>query len=365
MLKSVLHVSSARTWRGGEQQIAYLVEELQAKGIQQYVFCVENTPMAAWCKTHEIQHFTYKKRSSISPKISEKIAAISYIKNISIVHAHDSHAHTYAFLSIILNWNPTPIIVSRRVDFPIRKGFLSRWKYNHSSIRKIICISEKIKEIIAKDIKDKNRLRVVHSGIDIDRFKQPKSSLLRLQYEIPSDHFIIANVAAIAAHKDYFTFVDTAKRLLDVGVKAMFLIIGEDGGEEAKVRAYIEQLGIEKSIVLTGFRSDIPKILPEIDVFLFTSKEEGLGTSVLDAFASNIPVVATKAGGVSEMIVDKKTGLLADVGNAEELAKQVQRILYDPVLKKELVNNAQSKLQHFTKRKMAEGVLRIYQEVLE
>lgn len=364
-LKSVLHISSARTWRGGEQQIAYLVEAVQARGIEQYVLCVEESPMAAWCQQHKINCITYKKRSSFSPKIGEKVAAISHIKKISIVHAHDSHAHTYAFLSIILNWNPTPIVVSRRVDFPVKKGWLSSWKYNHASIKRIICISDKIRSVVEKSTKDVTRLRVVHSGIDVARFQYKKSDILRTTYQVPVENKIIANIAAIAGHKDYFTFVDTAKYILEKGIKATFLIIGGDGGMSTKIDEYIKTKGLEHNIIKTGFREDIPQILPEVDVFLFTSKEEGLGTSVLDAFACQVPVVATRAGGIPEMVIHEVTGLLSDIGDSKNLASQVQRVLQNNDLKEQLTRNASTKLlAQFTKSSMAAGVLKVYEEVL-
>ena len=76
---------------------------------------------------------------------------------------------------------------------------------------------------------------------------------------------------------------------------------------------------------MTGFRKDIPKILPELDIFLFSSKTEGLGTSLLDAFACQVPVVATNAGGVPELIIHEKTGLLSPTKDPQSLAKNVSQ----------------------------------------
>ncbi len=360
----LLHISSALSWRGGEQQIAYLIEALNKLNIEQHLFCVEQTPMETWCKSNKISHFAYKKRSSFSTKVAEKVAAFCYIKKINIVHAHDSHAHTYAFMSVVLNWNKANIVVSRRVDFPIQSNLLSKWKYNHNSVKKIICVSEHVKSIIAPVIQDSNKLTVVHSGIDIQRFTYGNTHSLRSEYTIPKHYYTIANIAALASHKDYITFVNTAKILIERGFNAVFLIIGADGGEEDTIRNYVKTQGLSAHVIFTGFRTNIPQILPELDVLLFTSKEEGLGTSVLDAFASQVPVVATAAGGIPEMVVHEQTGLLANIGDANTLADYVEKILKNNDLRLRLIKNATQKVIDFSKENMAKKTLEVYQSLL-
>jgi glycosyltransferase involved in cell wall biosynthesis len=360
----LLHISSALSWRGGEQQIAYLVEALNKLNIEQHLFCVEQTPMEAWCKTNKISHFAYKKRSSFSTKTAEKVAAFCYIKKINIVHAHDSHAHTYAFMSVVLNWNKANIVVSRRVDFPIRSNLLSKWKYNHNSIKKIICVSEGVKSVLFPVIKDKEILNVIYDGIDIERFVFDRSNILHREFNLPKEKIIIANIAAIANHKDYFTFVNTARCLINRGLDAIFFIIGGDGGEEAMIKKYVHQQNLSAHILFTGFRTDIPRILPEVDVLLFTSKEEGLGTTILDAFACRVTVVATAAGGIPEIVLHEQTGLLANIGDANTLADYVEKILKNNDLRLQLIRNATQKVMDFSKENMAKKTLEVYQYLL-
>jgi len=151
---------------------------------------------------------------------------------------------------------------------------LSYQKYNHPSIKKILSVSNFVQQVLAPSIQDKSKLEVVHSGIDTTRFKYTKQNILRKTYEIPENTQIIANVAAIAPHKDYFTFVDTATILLKNAKKPLkFLIIGADGGEEILIKQYIQAKNLSDHFIFTGFRQDIPQILSEVDVFLFTSKE--------------------------------------------------------------------------------------------
>lgn len=360
----ILHISSAKTWRGGEQQIAYLIEELRQKDIAQHVYCVHASAMANWCKTQQIPYTTYQKRSSVSPSIARKLAQTCKREVCSLLHAHDSHAHTYACIAASLFRCKVPIILHRRVDFPVKSNPFSAWKYNHPAIARIICVSSAIQRILAASIKDQNKIQVVHSGVDLSRFQYRNTGVLRKEYHIPESKQLIGNVAAIAGHKDYFTFVDTVEVLVKNEIKAVFFIIGGDGGEQAEIEEYIFKKNLQTHIILTGFREDIPRILPELDLFLFTSKEEGLGTSVLDAFAAKVPVVSTNAGGIPEMVQDRITGLLNNIGDAQALAKSVMQLIKNDDLREKLIQNASEKLMDFTKEKMASQIVQIYQEIM-
>ncbi len=360
----VLHFSSAKTWRGGEQQIAYLLSELRDHGIKQHIFCIEDSSLAAYCDKQQFSFSTYQKRASINPLPGAKLSRIVKKNKIDIIHIHDAHAHTFACISATFFGLKTPLVLSRRVDFPIKQSIFSRWKYNHPSIKAIFCVSAFIKKVIERDIQDTSIIKVIHSGLDLSRFQFPKNSILKKEFNIPLESPLIANVAAIAPHKDYFTFVDAAAHILKHRPDARFLIIGGDGGEEQAIRNYIQQKQLGDYIQLTGFRNDIPHILPGIDLFLFTSKEEGLGTSLLDALACSVPVVATNAGGATEIIKHNKTGLVAEVKNSDQLALHVLKLLEDEVLKNRLVKNGLEQLEQFSIQKTGKATLEGYRTVL-
>lgn len=359
----ILHFSSAKTWRGGEQQIAYLQEELDEKGIQQWIFCVADSALANYCQKNGIVYFTYKKRFSTNLLVAYQLKKLCVELKIDLVHLHDSHSHTFAYISALLG-NKIPFILSRRVDFPVKNSWLSYQKYNHSSIKKILSVSHNVQQILAPTIKAKGKLAVVHSGIDLNRFKYKNEGILRKEFGIDKETRLIGNVAAIAPHKDYFTFIETAEKLIKEYAKIKFFVIGADGGEQQAVEKYISEKQLDNYFIFTGFRNDIPQILPELDIFLFTSKEEGLGTSVIDALASGVPVVATAAGGIPEIIDSAENGLLSDIGDSASLAKNVQQILEKPLLKKKLVENGLKKAQQFSKKVMAEKTLIAYRAIL-
>jgi len=283
---------------------------------------------------------------------------------IDIIHAHDSHAHSYVVLSAVLFGNATPAVASRRVAFPVGRGATSRWKYNHKSVGTILCVSEYIRNLMRTTVVDANRLKVVYDGIDIKRFKSRESSILRTEYNLPRDRVLIGNVAAIAPEKDYRTFLRVAERLLQKGWDATFFVIGADGGEERVIRNEVAAGRLENRVVLTGFREDVTTILPELDLLLVTSKTEGLCTTVLDAYAAETPVVATRAGGLAEIVRNQSTGLTAAVGEPAGLADAVEEVLSDHRLRARLVAEAGRFVRKFSKERTAEETLDLYRTTI-
>jgi len=172
----ILHLSAARTWRGGEQQLAYLAAELRKAGIRQWICCVKGSAMEAFCREQGLDFFTYRKGFPLNPAAGWRVKKICEKHAVNILHTHDSHAHTFAMLSVLLG-NQTPLVVHRRVDFPIGGHFFSRWKYNHPLVKKIICTSHGIRSVTAPGIRDASKLTVVHSGIDFARFGLSEAGL--------------------------------------------------------------------------------------------------------------------------------------------------------------------------------------------
>jgi glycosyltransferase involved in cell wall biosynthesis len=358
----ILHLSSELSWRGGEQQIAYLIEELQKQGIQNFVACRQNSAFESHCRKVNIPHLSFSFRGSTDLATAWGIRKLCREKKMKLVHIHSAKSHSLAVLSHLAG-NPAPLILSRRVDFPIRANVLTQWKYNHPSIQKIICVSQAIERIVRGSVHHPDRCTTVHSGIDANRFIPP-AGILRSKYSLAEDTLLIGNTSALAGHKDYFTFIRTAEIFRSFGISARFFMIG-DGPEREKLARHIRGKGLQDYVIMTGFLQNIDEVLPELDIFLMTSEMEGLGTSVLDAFAARVPVVATRAGGIPEMVIHQKTGLLAEVRAVEQLAAHLKLLSKDQALRTSLVEGAYHHLlSNFTKEKMAERTLEVYREVL-
>lgn len=359
----VLHVSTPTSWRGGEQQLFYLMEELEKQEVEQYLVCNVNGELYKKAKDVNWNVVGTTKRSGMDLGFASQIKSTCKKMEVTVIHAHDSQAHTLALLANILFGNKVPVVLSRRVDFPVGASFLSKYKYNHPMVAKILCVSDAIKEVMKPAIKDQKLLETVYSGIDLSKFQGVQiSSYLRENFDVPKGFQLISNVSAVAPHKDYYTFVDTVELLVQRGVKAKFFIIG-DGSEKEAIMQYVKDKNLQKEIYFTGFIKQLLPVLKSLDLMLVTSKTEGLGTTILDAFACGVPVVATRAGGIPEIVQHNKTGLTAEVGDSKGLAELVIEVLNDDVLQKELLGNATNLLQYFTRENTAKKTLEVYGEV--
>ncbi|MCH7534387.1 MAG: glycosyltransferase family 4 protein [Bacteroidetes bacterium] len=359
----VLHICSENTWRGGERQIAYLICELEKLNVKSYVVCRKGSVFEEYCKNNLIEYTSLPFKSSYEITSAIRIKKLCKYNDIDILHMHSSKGHTLGVISSLLG-NKSKLVLSRRVDFPV-KNWLSKWKYNYSPIKKIICVSERIKEVMSPFIKDKKRLVVAHSGIDINRFNgMMNSKILHYEYGLSDDTKIVANISALADHKDYPTFINVVKEFKNIcNKKVKFFIVGE-GSLKYEIESLIEENELNNDIIMTGFRNDIADIFLELNVFLITSKEEGLGTTVLDAFASKIPVVASAGGGIPEMIEHDTTGLLYEIGDFKGMAEGVKLLLENDEVVQRLTNEATNKLiGEFTNDITAKKTLEVYENL--
>lgn len=361
-LPRIAHVISPNSWRGGEQQAIYLYEELEKLGVYQIILCAKGSATEKYCENHGLRFRSCKKRLNIDPLFARFIRRVCREETIDIVHPHDSGAHTLCVMAADLFSNPCPLVLHRRVDFPISSSWFSRYKYNHRAIKRIICVSEAVKEILQKDLRNKSLIRVVYDGIDVDAFNTPKGNILREEFHLDPVLPVVANIAALTQQKDYFTFIDTVVLLENEKIRAAYFAFG-DGAQREKLEAYALEKGLKDKIRFVGFRTDIRAIIGEIDVLLFSSETEGLGTSILDCFAAGVAVVSTDAGGIPEIMIHQKTGWMGKVKDPGSLAEGVKIALTHPEIRQQWIAEGKKRVQLFKRSITAKNTLDIYQEI--
>ena len=140
---------------------------------------------------------------------------------------------------------------------------------------------------------------------------------------------VVGNIGALVSHKGQRDLVEAAARVVRQVPDARFIIAGE-GELRPQLEQQVRHLGLEKHVLLIGFRTDVLSVLKAFDVFAMSSVTEGLGTSVIDAMACRRPVVSTRAGGLPELVVEGDTGHLVPVGDAAAMASAIVSLLKDP-----------------------------------
>lgn len=358
----IIHVSTADTWRGGEQQIVYLFDELSDQ-IDQWVFCATDSRIELNCKLYGRNHVAFPKKSSLSLKFSRRLAEVVKEKSADLIHVHDSHAHTFAVIASRLFGMAQPIILHRRVHYPVSKNWFSHYKYNYPQIKRIICVSSEVKRILDNSLTDQSRSMIIHDGVDFEKFLNPDYGYLRKILSLVSDNVLVGNVAAITQQKDYFTFVDAAEIVSSQSDNVHFVVIG-DGDQREEIETIVSGKNLRSRFTFLGFREDVPKLLPGLDILLFSSEKEGLGTTIIDALLAEVAIVTTNAGGITGIVRSRKEALITEVKDPQAMASAVMELIENSDLRTTLVNAGKERAKQFDKHDMALATLEVYNEVL-
>lgn len=363
----LIHFTASTVWRGHEQKIVYLYEAFKDKGFveQQWIICPEKSELYKAALERNLNVIPYEYKSEYDLKFAKQLKKIAIDNKIDIIFIHSSQAHTIAVLSAVFKGLKVPLVLCRTLIKKIDTNFLRKWKYNYPGIKKIICVSNPVVEKLKPAIKDHSRLTIVGSVTDIARFpKTTKTGLLHKEFNIPTEYQLVGNISAFVPVKDHITWVNAVEILVQKGIKAKYILIG-DGPLEQEIRDLVATKGLQDDVIFAGFRKDVPQILPELDLFLFTSKNEATGSVMLEAYACHVPCVAANAGGVSEVLLHGETGYLAEVGNPADFAEKAALILQDKALQKKFIANGYDYLiENFTKdiisKKMFDELNEVY-----
>lgn len=354
----ILHIDTERTWRGGEQQLLYLVKGLKERGHTSSVICQPGSPLEDAVKKAEIDAITVKMRSEIDILAAWKIGRFLRRGKYDILHAHTSHAHSIGLLALLFG-NVKAMAVSRRVDFPIR----SRLKYNSFAVH-YIAVSEAIKRVMIGGGVAAQKIDVVRSCIDLREFDTAVISDVRGEFGIKKDAILVGNIAHMADHKGQIYLVRAAEIVRRKCPDVRFIIVG-DGELRSHLESEAQKLGLNKELVFTGFRRDVVDFLAAFDIFAFPSHLEGLGTSLLGAMAMRKPIVSTTAGGIPEVVENGVNGILVPPKDPESLADAITHLIERPEVRLRCgISGRKLVEEKFTIEKLVEGTLGIYKKIL-
>jgi glycosyltransferase involved in cell wall biosynthesis len=242
------------------------------------------------------------------------------------------------------------------VDFHLRRpGFWRR-------ADRVIAISAAVRRILVEDGIDPANIVVVNSGIDLSSTERIRQASIRLELGLSAAGPLAVAVGALVDHKDHQTLIRAAARLRTTHPDLQWAVAGE-GDLRVALEREIRDLGLGSVIHLLGQVTEPLRLIRDASVFVMSSKEEGLGTSVLDAMAIGTPVVATRAGGIPEM-VDGGAGILVPPRDPDLLAAGVAQVLDHPDLAARLVETASKRVATFSAGGMAEGVLQVYRSIV-
>jgi glycosyltransferase involved in cell wall biosynthesis len=361
-----LHVDTARTWRGGQNQVLLTVNGLRAIG-QRATLVAHPDGELRRRVAEGLDLIPLAPRSEMDLSTAWKFARLVKRLAPDVIHAHDPHGVAMASLALSLAGpsaqaaGAPAIIAARRVDFHLKGNSFSRWK--HRQVDCFIAASDAIRKMLLADGVPADRAVTVHEGIDVDHVVAAPPVSVHEAFWLPHHAPVVGNVAALVPHKGQRYLIEAAHLVVQEIPDARFVILGE-GELREHLERQVHDHHLEKHVLLPGFRTDVLGCIKGFDLFVMSSVTEGLGTSLLDAMACRRAIVATTAGGIPEIVEDGVNGLLVPPRDAAALAAAIVRALRDDALRNDMADAGFARVcERFTVERMVAGTAAVYARV--
>src|SRR5712671_943586 len=361
-----LHVDTARTWRGGQNQVLLTVNGLRSIG-QRAALVAHPDGELRRRAAEGLDLIPIAPRTEMDLSAAWKFSRIIKRLQPDVIHAHDPHGVAMASLALSMGsaaakGGPMPALVAaRRVDFHLKGNSFSRWKSRQVDC--FIAASEAIRQMLVGDGVSAEQTVTVHEGIDVDHVRAAPPVDVHEAFFLPHGAPVVGNVAALVPHKGQRYLIDAAHVVVQQVPDARFVILGE-GDLREHLQKQVHEHHLEKHVLLPGFRTDVLGCLKAFDLFVMSSVTEGLGTSLLDAMAASRPIVATTAGGIPEIVEDGVNGLLVPPRDQRALADAIVRALKDADLRRRMGEAGFARVnERFTVERMVSDTAGIYERI--
>jgi glycosyltransferase involved in cell wall biosynthesis len=258
-----------------------------------------------------------------------KLRRIVQEQHFDLVHSHLAYAAIWG--SVLSARERIPLVASLHVAPAERPGWKERLRrrlmvflLNRSAAR-IVVVSRALRRAWASEL-DGEKLVVVHNGIEAHAGSGESRARLRVELAITDETFVVVTAAVLREGKGIETLLEAVRILREVD---LLLVVAGDGPMRERWEELSSELGVADRVRWLGFRDDVPAVLSAGDLFVLPSLFDAFPTVVLEAFAAGVPVVATRVGGIPEIVEEPGTGRLVPPGEPEVLASTIRAALED------------------------------------
>jgi glycosyltransferase involved in cell wall biosynthesis len=354
----ILHLNNENVWRGGQRQTLMLAGGLRDTGAVSVVGCPPGSPLEQRSRAEALETVPIPCRF-----LGATLAVGRLAGDFDLIHCHNARALRLAALTAGLH--RTPFLATQRVAFSPTIGWLRRYSIRRAA--GVVCVSRFLAGQLTGLGLPSERLTVIPSALP-----PPEADLLMPQYRasvrarlgVSPETALIGNIAELVRSQDHATLLHATRRLAGRH-SALRLVIFGDGPLRGKLRSLRRKLGLEERVLLPGYEPEAERCLPAFDLYATSARSEGLGGTVLEAFAAGVPVVAVAGGGLPELVRPGQTGLLTPVGDAPALSEALHCLLANPPLAQELSTRARKLVQtEFTVARLLEQYQRLYEKLM-
>lgn len=366
---------------GGGYHVYNLTQELCRRGVEVKVFAGEVSSRKAPWNPHIEKVFDNLYIFHI-PMISVPGRVYSFApsfmplllrEEVDLFHAHGYQVFPSDVAAVASRLRRVPLVLTLH-GFPI--GFYDfvhkLYRYgigNHTlrSVTKFIAVSNQVAREFAAIGISKKRMEVIPNGINLDDYKNmPSGKKFRERYGL-EDEKIVLTIGRLEKIKGFQCLIKALPKISEQISNVKIVIAGPEYDYGNELRRLSKEIGVEENVIFSGLmnKDDKKEALAAADVVVVPSIYEGFGVVLLEAMAAKRPVIATKTGAAPEIIEDGMTGLLVEIGNTEQLASLIAKVLKNSQFAKELSANAKIEVEKYDWKRIASKILRLYDKVME
>lgn len=347
----VLHINTERTWRGGERQTFWTVRELRNRGIDAQLVVRNAYPLHEKADSEGIPVIPIRPFAPWDPITVWNLVRRIRKSAFDLIHTQTSHALTLVSICKLFGLR-IPVVASRRVDFPVNNA----GKYNACDA--VIAISSAIRGVLIDSGVDAKLIQVIPSGVETTEVDQLSVDTLRESLGL-GGKTVFGTIGHLARHKGYDVLLNAWPEVYKAKPNARLVIVGE-GEERSLLESLVEQHNISDSVRFAGFQEKPHMYLKMFDYFVQPSRTEGLGTTAIEAMMTGTPVIASRTGGLTEVLDDGKFGILVEPENSAKLARALIETTQDDKL---LESARLFALNQFGLKAMVDKTLSLYEQL--
>jgi glycosyltransferase involved in cell wall biosynthesis len=327
----IAHIEAGRHAYGGPRQVQCLIDGLAARGVDNVLVCPPEQPLAGAVTSARV--VTVSMGGDHDLGLAPRLARVLAAEAPDVVHVH-SRRGADSFGGLAAGLAGVPAVLTRRVDSREPRFWL---RLKCRPYAAIVAISHAIAADLARAGLGTHRLRVIPSAVDTTRFRPDPAARARLaeRFGLLANETVFGLVAQLIERKGHRLAFDAFTALAERHAALRLICFGQ-GPLEATLRSVVAARGLCDRIRFAGFEPEMERWLPGLDGLVHPARREGLGVAVLEAMSAGLPVVATAAGGLVDLIEDGRDGLLAPEDDAAALAAALERLLGDADLRRRL-----------------------------
>ena len=321
----IAHVEAGRHLYGGAAQVAYLLEGLTGRGVDNLLLCPADSELGAAASAALVRPLRMRGELDVT-LLPRLVGELKRLKP-DLVHVHSRRgADLYGGIAAALAG--IPAVLTRRVDSR-EPALFARLKYR--PYRAVVALSRAIERQLVEAGIARERVALIPSGVDTQRYRPDAAARERLRaaFALPRDALVVGVVAQLIERKRHSWLFSLLPELVREFPQLKVLCFGR-GALEGRLRAELAERGVASHVVLAGFRADLSTLVPGLDLLVHPAAREGLGLALIEAASAGVPVVACAVGGVPDVVVEGETGALVPRDDPAAMARALRALLAAP-----------------------------------